>query len=94
MRFQLTKGPTIGPALMPVQSPVTGAVDIIGFSGMTELDYVATHLAAALLSRPEAEDKGFTMCVVTALDLAQDLLSRSAAASRQQAAEQLPVSLE
>lgn len=88
MRFQLTKGPTISPALIGSPNPVTGAVDVIGFSGMTELDYVATHLAAALLARPEATNEGFPACIDTAVYLAKQLLSVSAETAQPRASQQ------
>lgn len=50
MKMQLTKGPTITPAIFPVPDQF-GQLAVIGFSGMSELDYVAAHLLCAFASR-------------------------------------------
>jgi hypothetical protein len=74
MRLQLSKGPTITPAMFPVQSVAGAEPTLIGFSGLSELDYVATHLCTALIQRYDPE----TIDVVTlAINTAQALLQKS-----------------
>jgi hypothetical protein len=73
MKMQLSKGPTLTPAMFPVSSNVAGSEPtLIGFSGMTELDYVATHLAAALIQKYNPEEVDIiSLAVVTAEKLLQ-----------------------
>ena len=75
MRMQLSKGPTITPAMFPINTGVAGSEPtLIGFSGMTELDYVATHLCAALIQKYDPTE---TDVVTLAVNTANALLMKS-----------------
>lgn len=76
MKLNLTKGPTVSPALIPIPNPVTGQMDVIGFSGMSEVDYVATHILIALLVSPDYKEWNEDECIDKSIELARKLLAK------------------
>lgn len=76
MKMQLTKGPTIAPAIFPVPDQFGQAV-LIGFSGMSEIDYMATHLAAAMLGSSEYEHLNEDELIDAALRMALRLQAKA-----------------
>lgn len=75
MKMHLSKGQTITPALIPIPNPIAQTVDVVGFSGLSELDYVATHiLCAMLVDNDDFEDIGL---ISKAVNLAQQLLNET-----------------
>jgi hypothetical protein len=74
LKTNLVKGPTVTPAVFPVPDQF-GQPVLIGFSGMSELDYVATHLLAAMITRVGYSDEN--ELVDSALMMALRLLAKS-----------------
>lgn len=54
MKMQLTKGPCAYPTMFPFPDQF-GQPVVVGFSGLSELDFMATHLACAMVSSTEYE---------------------------------------
>lgn len=47
----MSKGQTITPALVPIPNALGTGIEIVGFSGMSELDLAALMMAQALIIR-------------------------------------------
>lgn len=86
MKMQLTKGPTITPQMFPISTVAGAEPTLVGFSGMSELDYVATHLCAALIQR---YDPTQTDVVSLSVDTAEKLLLKSESIRQVRATQQL-----
>ena len=72
MKISLQKGPTVHAALIPVPNPLRNSIDIVGFSGMSELDYVSMNVLCAFLSVPGIDwdiDTVVDMSIQTAMKL-------------------------
>lgn len=76
LKMQLTKGPTTVPAIFPFPDQF-GQPVLIGFSGMSELDYMATHLAAAMLGSEEYETLSEDDIIDSALRMALRLQAKA-----------------
>lgn len=72
--MNLTKGPTITPALLPVPNPLTQTVDIIGFSGLSELDLVSTMILCSFITAGGNSDE---VAIDTAIRAAIRLLTKT-----------------
>lgn len=74
LKSQLQKGLTITPQMFMHQTMAGAEPTLIGFSGMTELDYVATHIAAALFQKYDPEQVDV---ISLSVDAAEKLLQKS-----------------
>jgi len=76
MKMQLTKGPTLTPYLIPIPDQF-GQLQIVGFSGMSELDYVATHTMAAMLQSGDYSGLSEEATIDCAIRMSQRLLYKT-----------------
>ena len=82
MKISLQKGPTFSAALIPVPNLIRNTVDIVGFSGMSELDFVSMNILAALLSGDS--DWDIDAAIDTSIQTAMKLLVKTNAINNAQ----------